>query len=174
MPLFNKWYWETRNPQAKVRSYLTPPTKMNSRSIKEVKHKSWSYKPHRRKPRGKASWHWMSWSLLGASLVAQMVKNLPTWRETQVQSLDWEDPLEKGMAIHSSILAWRIPWTEELGGLQSKGSQRVRHKWATFTFTLFKSRIYKELIQLNNSKFLDEQRTRTDISPKKIYYTNGQ
>ena len=60
--------------------------------------------------------------------MAQMVKNMPTTQETQVQSLDWEDPLEKGMAIHSSILAWRIPWTEELGGLQSKGSQRVRHK----------------------------------------------
>ena len=47
--------------------------------------------------------------------------------ETQVQSLGWEDPLEEGMAIHSSILAWRIPWTEEPGGLQSMRSQRVRH-----------------------------------------------
>ena len=62
-----------------------------------------------------------------ASLVTQAVKNLPAMQETQVQSLDWEDPLEKGMATHSSILAWRIPWTEELGGLQSMGSQRVRH-----------------------------------------------
>ena len=52
-----------------------------------------------------------------ASLVAQMVKNLLAMRETQVQSLDQEDPLEKGMATHSSILAWRIPWTEEPGGL---------------------------------------------------------
>ena len=50
-------------------------------------------------------------------LVAQMVKNLPTMRETRVQSLGREDPLEKGMATHSSILAWRVPWTEELGGL---------------------------------------------------------
>ena len=56
-----------------------------------------------------------------------MVKNLPAMQETQVQSLGWEDPLEKGMATHSSILAWRIQWTEELGGLQSIGSQRVRH-----------------------------------------------
>ena len=48
-------------------------------------------------------------------------------QETQVWSLDWEDPLQKGMATHSSILAWRIPWTEEPGGLQSTGSQRVRH-----------------------------------------------
>ena len=58
----------------------------------------------------------------GASLVAQMVKNLPTMWETQVQSLGQEDPLEKGMATHSIILAWRIPWTEEPGGLQSVGS----------------------------------------------------
>ena len=57
------------------------------------------------------------------SLVAQMVKNLPAMQETQVRSLGREDPLEKGMAIHSSILAWRIPWTEEPGGLQSIGSQ---------------------------------------------------
>ena len=56
-----------------------------------------------------------------------MVKNLPTVQETRVQSLLWEDPLEKGMAIHSSILAWRIPWTEEPGGLQSMGSQSVRY-----------------------------------------------
>ena len=57
------------------------------------------------------------------SLVAQTVKNLPAMQETRVQSLDQEDPLEKGMANHSSILAWRIPWTEEPGGLQSMGSQ---------------------------------------------------
>ena len=59
--------------------------------------------------------------------MAQTVKNLPTMKETQVRSLGWEDPLEKGMATHSSILAWRIPWTEEPGGLRSVGSQRVRH-----------------------------------------------
>ena len=58
-----------------------------------------------------------------ASLVAQLVKNLPGVWETWVRSLGWEDPLEKGMAIHSSILAWRIPWTEEPGGLQSMGLQ---------------------------------------------------
>ena len=61
------------------------------------------------------------------SLVAQLVKSLPTVQETCFQFLGWEDPLEKGMASHSSILAWRIPQTEELGGLQSMGSQRVRH-----------------------------------------------
>ena len=64
---------------------------------------------------------------LGLPLMAQMVKKLPAMQETQVQSLSWDDPLEKGMATHSSILAWRIPWTEELGRLQSIGSQRVRH-----------------------------------------------
>ena len=57
-----------------------------------------------------------------ASLVAQMVKNLLAMQETQVQSLSWKDPLEKVMAAHSSILAWRIPWTEEPGGLPSIGS----------------------------------------------------
>ena len=58
-------------------------------------------------------------------LVAQMVKNLSALQETQAQSLSLEDPLEKGMATHSSILAWRIPWTGEPGGLQSMGLQRV-------------------------------------------------
>ena len=60
-------------------------------------------------------------------LVAQLVKNLPVMQETQVKSLDWEDPLEKGNATHSRILAWRIPWTEEPGRLQPTGSQRVGH-----------------------------------------------
>ena len=55
------------------------------------------------------------------------VKNLPAMQEMQVQSLDWEDPLEKGMATHSSILAWRIPWTEQPDRLQSIGSQKVGH-----------------------------------------------
>ena len=55
-----------------------------------------------------------------------MVKNLPTMGDTRVQSLGQDDPLEKGMAPHSSVLAWRIPWTEELGRLQSTGSQSVR------------------------------------------------
>ena len=61
-------------------------------------------------------------SLERDSLVAQMVKNLPAMQETWVQSLGWEDPLEEDMATHSSILAWRIPWTDEPGGLQSIGS----------------------------------------------------
>ena len=67
------------------------------------------------------SWYRMHW----ASLVAQLVKNLPVVQKTLVQSLGWEDPLEKEMATHSSILAWKISWREEPGGLQSMGSQRV-------------------------------------------------
>ena len=66
-----------------------------------------------------------------ASLVAQTVKRLPAVRETWVRSLGWEDLLEKEMATHSSTLAWKIPWTEKPGRLQSMGSQRVGHNWAT-------------------------------------------
>jgi len=68
-----------------------------------------------------------------ASLVAQMVKNLPAVLETWVQFLGQEDPLEKGMATHSSILAWRIPWTEEPGRLQSMGPQRDMTEWLTLS-----------------------------------------
>ena len=67
---------------------------------------------------------------LWASLLAHVVKNLPT-RETWVRFLGWEDPLEKGMATHSSILAWTVPWTEEPGGLWSMWWQRVGHDWST-------------------------------------------
>ena len=78
------------------------------------------------------------WQICGASLVAQMVKNLPAIWETLVWALGQEDPLKEEMATHSSILAWRIPWTEEPEGLQSMGLQRVRQDWVTniFTFTL--------------------------------------
>ena len=62
-----------------------------------------------------------------ASPMSQMVKNLPAMQETPVQSLGWKDPLEKGMAICSSVLAWRVPWTREPGGLQSMGLQSVGH-----------------------------------------------
>ena len=70
------------------------------------------------------------------SPVAQMVKNLPAMQETWVQSLGREDPLEKGMAAHSSILAWRTPWREEPGRLPSVGSQRTGHDWVTNTLLL--------------------------------------
>ena len=62
---------------------------------------------------------------MGAFMVAQMTKNMPAMQETQVQSLSWEDLLEKGMATHSTILAWRVPWTEEPGRLHFMGLQRV-------------------------------------------------
>ena len=80
------------------------------------------------KLQGSEVWGW-------ASLVAQMVKNLPAMQETQVWSLGQEDTLEKGMAICSSILAWRIPWSEDLGRLQTMGLQRVGHDWETNTHT---------------------------------------
>ena len=70
-----------------------------------------------------------------------MLKNPPAMQETQVQSLGQEDPLKKGMAVHSSILAWRIPWTEEPGRLQSMGSQRVRHDWTTNS-TLYRDKVW--------------------------------
>ena len=70
-------------------------------------------------------------------MVAPIVKNLPAMQETWVPSLDQEDTLEKGMATHSSILAWRIPWTQEPGRLQSMGSQRIRHDSETNTLQLF-------------------------------------
>ena len=69
--------------------------------------------------------------------MAQMVKNPPALQETQVQPLGQEDPLEKEMAIHSNILAWRIPWTEESGGLQTMDSQRVGHDGAASTHTVY-------------------------------------
>ena len=68
--------------------------------------------------------------------MAQMVKNRPAMQEIWVRSLGQVDPLEEGMATHSSILAWKTPWTEEPGRLQSMGSQRVRHDWAT-TLSLY-------------------------------------
>ena len=68
-------------------------------------------------------------------MVTQTLKHLTAMRETQFQSLGQEDPLENGMATHSSILAWRIPWTEKPAGLQTLGSQRVRHDQVTNTFS---------------------------------------
>ena len=68
--------------------------------------------------------------------MAQRVENPPAMQKTKVQSLGWEDPLEKEMAIHSSILAWRIPWAEEPDGLQFMGLQRIEHNGATNIYTL--------------------------------------
>ena len=75
------------------------------------------------------NWNIQSIILVGNEMVPELetVKNLPAMLETWVRSLGWEDPLEEGMATHSSILAWRIPWTKKAGGLQSMGLQRVRY-----------------------------------------------
>ena len=91
----------------------------------------------------------MNHGVLRASLVAQRLKYLPAVRETWVQSLGQEDPLEKEMATHSSILAWRIPWTEEPGGLQSTVSQRVGHDFTfTFTFLFHGATLLQEVVVL--------------------------
>ena len=79
-----------------------------------------------------------------ASLIAQLVKNLPAMQETQLRSLGQEDPLEKKIATHSSILTWRIPWTEEPGGLKSMGSQRVRHDFLPFSSRPYSFKLYVE------------------------------
>ena len=98
--------WSTRGGNGKPLQYSCLENLMNSMIISSVLNK-------------------------GASLVAQTVKNLTVMLENQVRSLGGEDPLEKGMATHSSTPAWRISWTEKLGGGQSTGSQRVQHDWAT-------------------------------------------
>ena len=93
-----------------------------------------------------------------ASLMALMVKDLPTIPQTWVRSLDQEDPLEKRMATYSSILAWRIPWTEEPSGLQSMGSQRIRHDWATnITTTCWKFYFRKVNLMVVCSRREEEQ-----------------
>ena len=83
------------------------------------------------------------------SLVAQTVKRLPTKQETQVQSLGWEDLLEMEMVTHSSALAWKTPWMEEPGGLQSMGSQRVRHDWVTSLHFILTCDSLQEYFALN-------------------------
>ena len=98
-------------------------------------------------------------SLFRASLVAQLVKNLPAMQDTWVQSLGWEDLLEKGMATHSSILAWRIPWSEKPGGLQSMGSQRAYstdHQIHTSMCTFQMAEIRKYILTGHKTKLLQE------------------
>ena len=85
---------------------------------------------------------------------AQMVKNLPATQEPQVRSLGQEDPLEKETATHSSIPAWRIPWTEEPGGLKSMGSQKVAHNWVIKTFTYFLQDNPVNFIQTSQSEIV--------------------
>ena len=86
--------------------------------------------------------------VIGFPGMNQMVKNLLAMHETWVWSLGWEDPLEKWMATHSSILAWRIPWTEDLGGIQSMGLQRVEHYWVTSTLSLTGYKTLETLVYL--------------------------
>ena len=127
--LSRKSYWPSNWPRISWTSYVgrqilyhctTWEAKMNIPSYLSYKWRKWDLNRIIKF----AIWSW-------ASLLAQKVKNLPEMQETWVWSLDRDDPLEEGMATHSSILAWRIPWTEEPGGLQSVGSQRVRHGWMT-------------------------------------------
>ena len=109
-------------------------------------------------------------------LVAQRIKRLPAIRETRVQFLGREDPLEKEIAIHSSTLAWKIPWTEEPDRLQSMGSQRVGHDWATSHFTLLSeaSFIYitSMYVCIRHKWYIRPHRQnilRTNFIKKKIY-----
>ena len=90
-----------------------------------------------------------TYPLIWASLVAQMVKNLPAMQDAWVQSLGQEDLLEKEMASHSRILTWRIPQTEEPGGLQSVGSQTVGHEWTNFTSLLLIQFSWSSLNRIN-------------------------
>ena len=95
--------------------------------------------------------------------VAKAEKNLPAMWEMWVWSLGWENPLEKGMATHSSILAWKIPWTEEPGGLQFMGSQRVRHNWVnntqTHTFCLSNNMDLSLYINIGNALEPEKHKT---------------
>ena len=89
-----------------------------------------------------------------------MVKDLPAVQETWVRPLSWEGPLEKGMATHSSILAWRVPWTEQPGGPQSMTSQRTRHAWVTTTFS------FQRLVHTNpNGKTLTASQAPCESAP---------
>ena len=94
-----------------------------------------------------------------ASLVAQKVKRLPAMQETWVQSLGQEDPLEKEMEIHSSTLAWKIPWTKEPGRLQSMGLQRVRHDWTTSLCLYGVGSIWEFFVSIPYSQFCCEPET---------------
>ena len=110
-----------------------------------------------------------------------MVKRLPPMRETRVQSLGWEDPLETEMATHSSVLAWRIPWTEEPGRLQSTGLQRVGHDWATslsLSFTFFPASWSAFTIQWTpeyvNSSLVESVRKAQQTQREQLCSTDGR
>ena len=120
------------------------------------------------KPRSPALTDRLFW----VSLVAQMVQNLPAMQETQVLSLGWENLLEKGMVSHSSVLAWRNPWTEEPDWLPTRRLQRVEHDWVTNTSTFFKSdRHFSRNHTLN---FECWSSPRPAICCKTLFYDAGQ
>ena len=110
----------------------------------------WRQEKMRKSPRTR---HMIHIQTIGhrASLVAWMVKNSSAMQETQVQSLGWKDHLERGMATHSSMLTWRIPWTEEPGVVQSRESQRVGHDWVTNTICHRISNVSGKLVSLGLS-----------------------
>ena len=111
-----------------------------------------------------------TFSFYRTCLVAQTIKNLPAIQETRVWFLCQEDPLEKGMAPHSSVLAWQIPRTEEPGGLQSMQSQRVGHHWATNTAASSMTQLVKNPsavpeVQVRSLGWEDPQRSKWQSNP---------
>ena len=104
--------------------------------------------------------------------MAQMVKDPPAIQKTWIPSLGWEDPLEEGMATHSSILAWRILWTEEPGGLQSMGSQRLRHDWVTNTVYRVNLRLSSYLSHKSIFILKNIYKCNANIIPNKINTTS--
>ena len=109
-----------------------------------------------------------------ASLVDQRLKHLPPMWETWIRSLGWEDPLEKEMVTHSSILAWRIPWTEKPGRLQSTGSQRVGHDWATsFSFS-HSSKVMFKILQARLQQYVNCEIPDVQAGFRKSRGTRGQ
>ena len=142
---YSRWYWFWQNAASMPLAFYWGST-LSSFSNQDIQRPQTSFlhELHR--------FHWICEKSLfpfanlccvrqisGASLVVQRVKRLPARRETSVWSLGWKDLLEKEMATHSSILAWRIPWMEESGRLKPMGLQKVGHDWATslwlFTFS---------------------------------------
>ena len=113
-------------------------------------------------------------NLLWSTQLAQMVKCLPAMQETRVLSLSWEDPLEKEMATHSSTVAWKIPWTEEPGRLQSMGSWRVGHDWET-SLSLSNTFCSRVGMKVESPKILKENKRfpRLDMPGMQSYYLSA-
>ena len=102
-----------------------------------------------------------------------MVKRLSTMRETRVWALGWEDPLEKEMAIHSSTIAWKTPWTEEPGRLQSMGSQRVGHDWVT-SLSLLKWGLRQRIWEVMSALWMASSLTFTELVWNRSLYEMGR